>query len=52
MGEVGDLSVMVVGANRAGLNSSETAELLGFSQTAIFRVYKEFTMKEKLTGII
>lgn len=43
---------MFVGANLAGLSNSETADLLGFPHTAIFRVYKEFTIKEKLTGII
>ena len=29
---------MVVGARRAGLNISETADLLGFSRTTIARV--------------
>ncbi len=34
-------SGMVVGARRAGLNISKTADLLGFSRTTISRVYRE-----------
>ncbi len=41
----GDLSDfergMVVCARRAGLSISITADLLGFSRTTIFRVYRE-----------
>ncbi len=44
MGKKGDLSDfergMVVGARRAGLSISKTADLLGFSQTTIFRIYR------------
>ncbi len=32
---------MVVGARRAGLSISKTADLLGFSHTTISRVYRE-----------
>ncbi len=32
---------MVVGARRAGLSISKTADLLGFSSTTISRVYRE-----------
>ena len=42
MGKKGDLSDfergLVVGARRAGLSISETADLLGFSRTTISRV--------------
>ena len=45
MGKKGDLSDferdMVVGARRAGLSISETADLLGFSRKNISRVYRE-----------
>ena len=44
MGKNGALSDfergMVVGARRAGLSISETADLLGFSRTTISRVYR------------
>ncbi len=49
--ENGDLSDfergMVVGARRAGLSISKTADLLGFSRTAISRVYKNGPKKRK-----
>jgi len=35
------LCTWVVGARRAGLSISEMADLLGFSCTAVSRVYKE-----------
>jgi len=45
MGKKGDLSnfehYMVVGARRAGLSISQSAQNLGFSRTTISRVYKE-----------
>ncbi len=51
MGKKGDLSDfergMVVGARRAGLSISKTADLLGFSRTTISRVSRE---KEKISS--
>ncbi len=53
MGKKGDLSDfergMVVGARRAGLSISETADLLGFSHTTISRVTENGPKKRKYT---
>jgi len=41
MGKKGFERGMVVGARWSGLSMSQSAQLLGFSCTTIFRVYKE-----------
>ncbi len=41
---------MVVGARRAGLSISKTADLLGFSRTTISRVYRKRSEKEKISS--
>ncbi len=50
----GDLSDfergMVVGARRADLSISKTADLLGFSHTTISSVFREWSEKEKISS--
>ncbi len=41
---------MVLDARRAGLSVSETADLLGFSNKNIFRVYKEWSNKYRISN--
>ncbi len=54
MGKKEDLSdcerEMVIGAKRAGLSISQTADLLRFSHTTIPRVYREWSEKEKISS--
>ncbi len=56
MGKKGDLSDfergIVVGARRAALSISKTADLQGFSHTTIFRVYREPTNLQQLHDAI
>ncbi len=54
MGKKGDLRDfergMVVGARRAGLSISKTADLLGFSHKTISSVYREWSEKHKISS--
>ncbi len=54
MGKKGDLSDfecgIYVGARRAGLSISETADQQGFSRTTISGVYREWFEKEKISS--
>uniref|UniRef100_A0AAR2IXT2 Transposase Tc1-like domain-containing protein n=1 Tax=Pygocentrus nattereri TaxID=42514 RepID=A0AAR2IXT2_PYGNA len=45
-----ELLYIFVGARRAGLSISETADLLGFSHTTISWVYREQSKKEKISS--
>ncbi|GAA6231857.1 uncharacterized protein LOC117770271 isoform X1, partial [Lates japonicus] len=54
MGKSRDLSEfergMIVGARRAGSSISETVKRLGFSKTAVSRVYREWCEKRKTSS--
>ncbi len=41
---------MIVGARQAGLSVSETADLLGFSQTTVSRVYSKIKKHPASSG--
>jgi len=54
MGKNGDLRDfergMAVGARRAGLSMSESADLLGFTPTTISGVYREWSKTKKISS--
>lgn len=54
MGKSPDLSEFergtIVGARRAGCSIAETVNLLGFSKTAVARVYREWCAKQKTSS--
>ncbi len=54
MGKKNDLSDldrgMIVGARRAGLSVSVTADLLGFSHSTFSRFYSEWCQKQKTSS--
>ncbi len=43
---------LLVGARRAGLSISKTADLLGFSHTTISRVYRECNLQQLRDAIM